>query len=73
MEDTLKEYKFSSAENDLQVAVYAKLFHYLNKAVPDCALLAERASTQNGSADSRAVRDMLRRILREMKDRKSVV
>lgn len=66
MEDTLKEYKFSSAENDLQVAVYAKLFHYLNKAVPDCALLAERASTQNGSADSRAVRDMLRRILREM-------
>ena len=66
MEDTIKEYKFSSAENDLQVAVYAKLFHYLNKAVPDCALLAERASTQSGSADSRAVRDMLRRILREM-------
>ena len=66
MEDTIEEYKMNSAENDLQVAVYAKLFHYLNKAVPDCAILAESAATQSGCAKACDVRDMLHRILREM-------
>ena len=51
MEDTIEEYKLNSAENDLQVAVYAKLFHYLNKAMPHCALLAESAATKTGDAD----------------------
>ena len=66
LEDTVEEYKLSSAENDLQLAVYAKLFHYLNKAVPDCALLAESAAAQTGCADACAARDALHRILREM-------
>jgi len=66
MEDTIEEYRFSSVEAELQVAVYAKLFHYLNKAVPDCALLAENAAAQTDCADACAARDMLQRILREM-------
>ncbi|MDE6598291.1 MAG: ATP-binding protein [Clostridia bacterium] len=66
MEDTIAEYKLNSAENELQVAVYAKLFHYLNKAIPDCALLAESAAEQTGCADACAVKDMLQRVLREM-------
>ena len=66
MEDTIEEYKLNSAENDLQVAVYAKLFHYLNKAMPHCALLAESAATKTGDADACAARDLLHRILREM-------
>lgn len=66
MEDTIEEYKLNSAENDLQVAVYAKLFHYLNKAMPHCALLAESAATKTGNADACASRDLLHRILREM-------
>ncbi|MDE7082138.1 MAG: hypothetical protein K2O89_00335 [Clostridia bacterium] len=66
MEDTIEEYKLSSVENDLQVALCAKLLHYLNKAVPDCALLAERAAEQTGCADACAVRDMLQSIMREL-------
>ena len=66
MEDTIEEYKLNSAESDLQVAVYAKLFHYLNKAMPHCALLAESAATKTGDADACAARDLLHRILREM-------
>jgi len=66
MEDTIEKYQLNSAENDLQVAVYAKLFHYLNKVVPDCALLAESAAAQTDCADARATRDMLQRVLREM-------
>lgn len=66
MENTIEEYELNSVESDLQVAVYAKLFHYLNKAVPDCALLAENAAAQNGGEDACAARDMLRRIMREM-------
>ncbi len=66
MENTIKEYQLNSVENDLQVAVYAKLFHYLNKVVPDCALLAESAATQTDCADACAARDLLQRILREM-------
>ncbi len=66
MEDTIQEFKLNSVEKDLQVAVYAKLFHYLNKAVPDCAILAGNAAAQTGCADARAVRDMLQRVLREM-------
>ncbi|MBD5583491.1 MAG: sensor histidine kinase [Clostridia bacterium] len=66
MEDRIEEYELNSVENDLQVAVYAKLFHYLNKAVPDCALLAESVAVQTGCADACATRDMLHRILREM-------
>ncbi|MBD5632092.1 MAG: sensor histidine kinase [Clostridia bacterium] len=66
MEDTIEEYKLNSVEKDLQAAVYAKLFHYLNKAVPDCAILAESAAAQTGCADACAARDMLQRVLREM-------
>ncbi len=66
MEDTIKEYELNSVENDLQVAVYAKLFHYLNKALPDCAYLAESVAAQTGCADACAVRDMLNLILRKM-------
>jgi len=65
MEDIIEEYKLNSVQNDLQVAVYAKLFHYLNKAVPDCAYLATSAA-QTGCADACAVRDMLQLILRKM-------
>lgn len=67
MEDTIEEYKLNSAENDLQVALYAKLFHYLNKAVPDCTLLAEIAAEQTDCEEVRSVRDILHRISREMK------
>ena len=66
MEDTIKEYELDSAKKDLQIAVYAKIFHYLNKALPDCALLADRAAAQTDCADACAVRDMLQRVLREM-------
>lgn len=66
LENELKECKINSVENDLQLAVYAKLFHYLNKAVPDCALLAESAAEQTGCADACAAKDMLQRVLREM-------
>ncbi|MDE7162598.1 MAG: ATP-binding protein [Clostridia bacterium] len=66
MEKELEEYKFNSVENDLQVAVYAKLFHYLNKALPDCALIAESAAAQTDCADAYAARDMLQRVLCEM-------
>jgi len=66
MEETIEEYKLNSVENDLQVAVYAKLFHYLNKAVPDCAYLADSAAAQTGCADACAVQDMLQLILRKM-------
>jgi len=66
MEDTIEEYKLNTAENDLQVAVYAKLFHYLNKVLPDCAYLAESSAAQTGCEDACAARDMLQRILREM-------
>ncbi len=47
MEDTIEEIKLNSVETDLQVAVYSKLFHFLNKAVPDCAYLAEIAAEKN--------------------------
>ena len=66
MEDTIEEYKLNSVETELQIAVYSKLFHYLNKAVHDCAVLAESAATQTGNADACAARDMLQKILREM-------
>lgn len=66
MEDTIEEIKLNSVETDLQVAVYSKLFHFLNKAVPDCAYLAEIAAEKTGCEDACAARDMLRRILREM-------
>lgn len=66
MEDTIEEFKLNSAESDLQIAVYAKLFHYLNKAVPDCALLSESAAENSACDDVLALRDMLRRILNEM-------
>lgn len=66
MEDTIEEIKLNSVETDLQVAVYSKLFHFLNKAVPDCAYLAEIAAEKTGCEDACAARDMLRKILREM-------
>ncbi len=66
MENTIEQYQLNSAENDLQVAVYAKLFHYLNKVLPDCTLLAQSAAAQTGCADACAARDILQDILREM-------
>ncbi len=66
LENSIEEYKINTAEKDLQLAVYSKTFHYLNKAVPDCALLAESAAAQTACADACAARDMLQRILREM-------
>lgn len=66
MEDTIEEIKLNSVETDLQVAVYSKLFHFLNKAVPDCAYLAEIAAEKTGCEDACAARDMLRKILSEM-------
>lgn len=66
MEDTIKEYELNSAEKDFQLAVYAKIFHYLNKALPDCSLLADRAAACEDNVDACAVRDMLQHILREM-------
>ena len=66
LENTIETYKLNSVETDLQVAVYAKLFHYLNKAVPDCAALAERAAAQSGCAEAYAVKDLLLSVLRAM-------
>ncbi|MDE6676495.1 MAG: ATP-binding protein [Clostridia bacterium] len=66
LENSFEEYKINTAEKDLQLAVYSKLFHYLNKAMPDCALYAESAAEQSGSADARALLGILQRVLREM-------
>ena len=45
--------------------VYAKLIHYLNKALPTVALLIERSAAQTGCPDACAARDMMRSILHE--------
>lgn len=66
LENSFEEYKRNAAEKDLQLAVYSKLFHYLNKAVPDCVLLAESTAAQTDFADACAARDMLQHVLREM-------
>ena len=66
LEDKIEEYELNSVENELQVAVYAKLFHYLNKAVPGCALLAESVAAQTDCAELRALRDLLQHVLDEM-------
>ena len=66
MEETIEEYKINSVENELRLAVYANLFHYLNKAVPNCALLAESAAAQTDCQDVCAVRDMLQIIMRKL-------
>ena len=64
--NSFEEYKLNTAENDLQLAVYSKLFHYLNKVLPGCAYLAENVAEKTDSADACATRDMLQRVLREM-------
>lgn len=66
LENTIEEYESSSAENVFKVAVYGKHNHYLNKALPNCVSLAERAAEQTGNADVCAVRDMLRDMSREL-------
>lgn len=66
LENTIAEYESNSAENAFKVAVYGKHNHYLNKALPNCAALAERAAEQTGNADVCAVRDMLRDMSREL-------
>lgn len=66
LENTIVEYESSSAENAFKVAVYGKHNHYLNKALPNCAALAERAAEQTGNADVCAVRDMLRDMSRKL-------
>lgn len=65
MEDTIEEYELNSAEKDMKDVVYAKLIHYLNKALPTVALLIERSAAQTGCPDACAARDMMRSILRE--------
>ncbi len=67
MEDTIEEYEINSVENELRLAVLANLFHYLNKAVPNCALLAESAAAKTNCQDACAVRDMLQIIMRKLK------
>ena len=66
LENEITELKANYAEKELQLAVFAELFHYLNKIVPDCALLAESAATQTGNADACAVSDTLQRVLSKM-------
>ena len=66
LKDSFEEHKLETAENQLQLAVYSKLFHYLNKVLPGCTYLAENVAEQTGSEDACAVRDMLQRALREM-------
>ncbi|MDE7453219.1 MAG: ATP-binding protein [Clostridia bacterium] len=63
MENTIKDYEMNSAESDLQLAAYAKYIHYLNKALPDCAILAKRAAEATGNADAIAVFNMLEAIM----------
>ncbi|MBD5086497.1 MAG: hypothetical protein HDT32_03965 [Clostridiales bacterium] len=66
LENSFEEYKLSTAENELQLAVYSRLFHYLNKVLPACAYLTEGVAEQTGSADACAARDMLQGVLRKM-------
>ena len=66
MEDTIEEYKLSAVEKDLQAAAAAKLFHYLNRVLPNCFGLAERAAAQTGCADAFSVVEVLRGVLREL-------
>lgn len=66
MEDKIQESEANLAKTNFQVAVYAKIFHYLNRAVPDCARLAESAAAETACEDACAVRDLLQRILSEM-------
>ena len=66
LENSLKEYNADFAEKELQLAVYAELFHHLNKVMPDCALLAESAAMQTGDKDACAVSDTLKRVLDKM-------
>ncbi len=66
LEDEIAELKSDAAENDLKVAVSAKQFHYLNKALPNCALLAESVAAQTDCAELRALRDLLQHVLDEM-------
>lgn len=66
LEGEIAEYEINTAADNLQIAVYAKAFHYLNKAIPDCVYLAERAATNTGNSEERDVCGLLKRIMREM-------
>lgn len=66
LECEIAEYEIDAAAKNLQIAVYAKAFHYLNKALPDCAYLAERAATNTGNSEVRDVCGLLKRIMSEM-------
>ena len=66
LENSFEEYKLSTAGNELQLAVYSRLFHYLNKVLPACAFLTESVAEKTGNADACAARDMLQGVLRKM-------
>ena len=62
LENSFEEYKLNTAEKELQLAVYSTLIHYLNKSIPECALLTESAAAQTGCADACAALEILQSI-----------
>ncbi len=66
LEESLNELKLKSTQKDLELTVFSKLFHYLNKAIPDCAVLVESAAAQTACTDACAAWDILSHVLQEM-------
>lgn len=66
LEEKIAEYEVNSAAGNLQLAVYSRQFHYLNKAIPACAYLAERAAADTGDKNACGVYDLLQKIMSEM-------
>lgn len=66
LEQSVNEHELNSTQTNFELNAFAKLFHYLNKAIPDCAVLVESAAEQTGCNDACAARDILSRVLREM-------
>lgn len=66
LEQAVHEHELQATQNDFEVKAFSKLFHYLNKAIPDCAVLVESAAAQTGCNDACAARDILSRVLQEM-------
>ena len=66
LEQAVHEHELQATQNDFEVKAFSKLFHYLNKAIPDCAVLVESAAEQTGCNDACAARDILSRVLQEM-------
>lgn len=66
LEQAVHEHELQATQNDFEVKAFSKLFHYLNKAIPDCAVLVESAAAQTGCNDACAAGDILSRVLQEM-------